>query len=352
MTQDQVAEELRKSGRHADDYERRFIDWRTKWLLPPLATRSRGRAGGRIYWWDEGDIVDRTKTVFDLLASHHSADAALVSTWLMAFSTPAPTPAVRDAWLRSLEKEVERFERRKKRYGEDDVHHAVAAQYATALAKRFGVARSSAIEMIAEISSIVFATTNADTTSTEEIFRDLLKDWAGKWFGRPELADKIRELPAVSSLVAWISNCLTRDALRESLSRPCAEVEYAYGQWLSILGALHNHWRVIRAAAGDQPPRVSGLTEGLTPERQFDAMAGRYVVPSLVWANARNYASKADQTIGAIKRAYADDAFRAIIPEYCATRPINVEGQTVLFTALDELRAIWGPQNVAGFLIL
>jgi hypothetical protein len=352
-TQEQVAQELQKSGRLADDYERLFADWRAKGLLPPLATGSRGRAGGRLYWWDEDDIVDRAKTVFDLLARHHSADAALVSISLLACSTPPPVPLVRAAWLRALEKEIEQFERRKRRYGEDDVHHVLAARHATAFAKRLGVARSSAVEMMAEISAILFVAANTDTTSVEELFKDLFKAWVQKWVKQPELADRFRKLPAVGWLMAWISNCLTRDVLRESLGRSsCEALRYAYDQWLSILEALHNQLRMFRTAASTQLPQPSVRTDGLTPERQFAVMAGHYAVPSLVWANARNYTSKVDQTIEVVKHAFANEAFQAIIPEYAANRPINQQGQQILFQTIAKLSEIWGPQIVAGFLIL
>ena len=127
--------------------------WRAKGLLPPLAGGSNGRRG-RAYRWDEGDIIERAKVVYDRLAGNRDAKAALISIWLMGFEV-CPTK-LRAAWVESLIEDKSKYEKLVERHGEGDASLVRAAGIAEGGTKQLGVSRSLAVQTAAEFSALIF----------------------------------------------------------------------------------------------------------------------------------------------------------------------------------------------------
>lgn len=68
--------------------KRRLIDWVQKGLLPPPRAHGRGRGRGKVYRWEERDILHRACDVFDLLAWKRRAADLLLPLWVLGYDVP------------------------------------------------------------------------------------------------------------------------------------------------------------------------------------------------------------------------------------------------------------------------
>ena len=235
ITDGQVINELLRSGRLVDKRGRFLKDWRAKGLLPPLAGGSNGRARGRAYRWDEGDIIERAKVVYDRLAGNRDAKAALISIWLMGFEV-CPTK-LRAAWVESLIEDKSKYEKLVERHGEGDASLVRAAGIAEGGTKQLGVSRSLAVQTAAEFSALIFQD-NPDATSAGEVFRDLSRQFADRWIGESILTDAINH-ERTEFILDWFSRIGTNAALTEMFSQSSdPEIQHAHGQWQTI-------WRAV-----------------------------------------------------------------------------------------------------------
>ncbi len=67
--------------------ERRLTDWRKKGLLPKLQEKGR-QHHGKVYYWEEPDVVAQAITVHTLMARRSRSDWVLLSTWFAGFEMP------------------------------------------------------------------------------------------------------------------------------------------------------------------------------------------------------------------------------------------------------------------------
>lgn len=87
---------------------RRITDWIVRGFLPPRQSRGRGKARGRVYYWEDVAVIDQARTVFKLLTVKHRFKA--ISLPLLALGYPIPAPMLRTAireWLDSLGGELD-----------------------------------------------------------------------------------------------------------------------------------------------------------------------------------------------------------------------------------------------------
>ena len=283
ITDGQVIDELLRSGRLVDKRGRFLKDWRAKGLLPPLAGGSNGRARGRAYRWDEGDIIERAKVVYDRLAGNRDAKAALISIGLMGFEV-CPTQ-LQAAWLESLIKDKSKYEKLVERHGDGDASLARAAAIAEGGAKQLGVSRSLAVQLAAEFSALIFQE-DPDATSAGEVVRDLARQFADRWIGQSILTDAINH-ERTEFILGWFSRIGTNGALTEMFSQSSdAEIQHAHDQWLTI-------WRAVTRLL----PKVAEPSVRVSRMRRLTCMVGRLVVPSLLWGNTRGYKFQIADTV-------------------------------------------------------
>jgi len=99
-TEQQLAEALEASGRPISLLQ--LKDWRKEGLLPPLACHGLGTGKGKIYYWNEVNIVAHAQCVYDLLARHSRYSVSLLILWICGY--PVPHARVRRAWLQRFRK--------------------------------------------------------------------------------------------------------------------------------------------------------------------------------------------------------------------------------------------------------
>jgi hypothetical protein len=325
-TQEEVIEALVRSGRLADDWPRRLTSWRALALLPPLASLSLGR-GGWTYWWEEEDIIDRAMTVHDSLKFHRDADAALISIWRMGFTVP--TEAVRDSWLRRLDKRTARYEELSKRHPDGGASHALAAGRAGPIARLLETRRKDLIPALEEVADLTYSN-EFDATSAEEVFRGIAKLAAGRsaqQAGFGAIVDAVRVDFLIDYFELHGSNDAVGVILREA---SCAAIERAHDQWLAI-------WRAISQVL----PEISSEATHITPERGLADIIGRYALPGLISRNLQGNAPRIDQTIRAINMALDNEEFRALFRRLAASSQIDAGGRAVLLCLINEIGRIW-----------
>lgn len=81
--------------------KRRLTDWTQKGLLPPLRAHGQGRGQGKVYRWEEPDIVRQATDVYELLSTKHRVDALYLPLWLLGYDMPQD--AVRAGLLAPIE---------------------------------------------------------------------------------------------------------------------------------------------------------------------------------------------------------------------------------------------------------
>lgn len=102
MTQDQLAQALAESGRSVST--RALKDWRRRGLLPPLASRSRGRGKGIERYWRSSTIFLRAAVAHDLMARREIGDEALFH--LAAAGYLVEPETLRAAWISRLDRQA------------------------------------------------------------------------------------------------------------------------------------------------------------------------------------------------------------------------------------------------------
>jgi len=103
VTQSHLIETLNRLGYPMT--ERRLTDWRQKGLLPKF--RQKGRQHhGKVYYWDEPDVIAQAITVCELFEQYSRADWVFLSTWFAGY--PLSVKKVRELWLEQLESEQAR----------------------------------------------------------------------------------------------------------------------------------------------------------------------------------------------------------------------------------------------------
>ena len=99
MSQTGLVAELQERG--YDVTERQVRDWRVKGLLPPLSSRSRGRALGVLRYWESDEIIlSQAMAVCDLLDRNGRTKWVPLGLWFAGFEVNLGT--VRALWLESL----------------------------------------------------------------------------------------------------------------------------------------------------------------------------------------------------------------------------------------------------------
>jgi hypothetical protein len=99
VSQTQLVAELKERG--YDVTERQVRDWRVKGLLPPLNSRSRGRALGVLRYWESDEIIlSQAMAVCDLLDRNGRTKWVPLGLWFAGFKVSLGT--VRTLWLESL----------------------------------------------------------------------------------------------------------------------------------------------------------------------------------------------------------------------------------------------------------
>jgi hypothetical protein len=81
---------------------RRLTDWRSKGLLPPLASRGQGKGRGKINFWNEPDILVRAQFVHHAFA--HGATAEIVTLSLVHGGFDVAPKKARRTWIKYLAK--------------------------------------------------------------------------------------------------------------------------------------------------------------------------------------------------------------------------------------------------------
>jgi hypothetical protein len=79
---------------------RRLTDWRSKGLLPPLASRGQGKGRGKINFWNEPDILVRAQFVHHAFA--HGATAEIVMLSLVHAGFDVAPKKARRTWIKYL----------------------------------------------------------------------------------------------------------------------------------------------------------------------------------------------------------------------------------------------------------
>jgi hypothetical protein len=98
LTQQQVVEALATTGRIVE--ARTLVDWRRRGLLPKLKEKGRGQGMGKVYFWEQPNIVDQAAFVFDL--GGWDTRKILLALWCCGFNTPLEE--LRRAWIETAEK--------------------------------------------------------------------------------------------------------------------------------------------------------------------------------------------------------------------------------------------------------
>lgn len=99
LSQTQLVSELQKRGYQVT--ERQVRDWRTKRLLPPLNSRSRGRGLGILrYWGDNETILSQATAICELLDRSGRTKWVPLALWFAGFEANLVT--IRRLWLESL----------------------------------------------------------------------------------------------------------------------------------------------------------------------------------------------------------------------------------------------------------
>lgn len=99
VSQSQLVAELKERG--YDVTERQVRDWRVKGLLPPLNSRSRGRALGVLRYWESDEMVlSQAMTVSDLLDRNGRTKWVPLGLWFAGFDVNLGN--VRTLWLETL----------------------------------------------------------------------------------------------------------------------------------------------------------------------------------------------------------------------------------------------------------
>lgn len=70
--------------------KRRLTDWVHKGLLPSPRARGRGQARGKVYRWEEPDILHRAIDVAELLKWHRRAADLFLPLWVLGYDAPFP----------------------------------------------------------------------------------------------------------------------------------------------------------------------------------------------------------------------------------------------------------------------
>ena len=87
---------------------RRLTDWRSKRLLPPLASRGRGKGRGKIYFWKDPDILARTRFLHFAFTHGATAEIAMLSLVHGGFDVePKMAKGVWIKYLTKLERQIE-----------------------------------------------------------------------------------------------------------------------------------------------------------------------------------------------------------------------------------------------------
>lgn len=81
--------------------KRRLTDWGQKGLLPPLRAHGQGQGRGKVYRWEESDVVRQAVDVYELLSTTHRVDAIYLPLWLLGYDMPLG--AVRGGLLAPIE---------------------------------------------------------------------------------------------------------------------------------------------------------------------------------------------------------------------------------------------------------
>lgn len=98
-TPDKLVTELNELGYPVT--KRRLTDWSQKGLLPPTRSRGLGQRRGKVYYWEDPDILHRAIDVFDLLGWHRRAQDVLLPLWVLGYDV---SPA---AVLAGLQKHID-----------------------------------------------------------------------------------------------------------------------------------------------------------------------------------------------------------------------------------------------------
>lgn len=86
-----------------DSCKRRLTDWRQKGILPPLKVKG-CQHHGKIYYWEEPEIIAQAVIVCKLFGLYSRADWVMLSTWFVGYDIPLKR--VRESWINGLEFEI------------------------------------------------------------------------------------------------------------------------------------------------------------------------------------------------------------------------------------------------------
>lgn len=152
ITPSDLIETLRKMG--VGLTPRRLTDWRSKHLLPPLAERGAGRARGKVYGWNESEIVEQAIVLEDLLAEKSRSRYAALHLWRMGFSVPIEL--VKEGWLFQLRQHQAAIDARASSYADPSDLFGEMATFKDELPES-KLDKSDATSLIAKALELVFS---------------------------------------------------------------------------------------------------------------------------------------------------------------------------------------------------
>ena len=232
MTPAQLADELDRRGYSVS--VRQLRDWRGKRLLPALTTHGMGRGLGRQSYWEDGGILDRAVTVYELLAKRERfPDAHYLEMWFAGYF--ADYAAVRKAWL-SLFRYTERawLHDASDPDGIEDALSPISAQIGRKVSSDTGLPYEELQALALEIFNAIFSPSGGlNVVECKELI-----DTANAWFNRvsaPHLDPSHITGRMLQTALDFVHTNLSFDSIRCVVSTATdAELENAHRRWRSL----------------------------------------------------------------------------------------------------------------------